>query len=132
VSESKNYVKTFVNPAGFVEQHYVGSPSPMQILSGIKELESLVLNQQKSRKQPLVLIDITKNTKIDLSMRMMGTRIEAVKLMRSLPYKRAAIYGPVAIQVIVNTLATVAGARVRKKIRCFSNRAAALEWLKNS
>jgi hypothetical protein len=130
VSEPKNFIKTFLSPAGFIEQHYYGSPSPTEVLTSIKELESLILHK-RAGKDPLVLIDISKITRVDLSIKMLGTRIEAVKLMRSLPYKKAAIYGPVAIQVIVNTLATVAGTKVRHKIKCFNDRTEALKWLKS-
>ena len=56
-------------------------------------------------------------------------RKEAVKAMKNARYDRIAVYGNVAVQIMVNTLVLIAGKR--QKIRVFSDRVEALRWLKD-
>ncbi|HET9721637.1 MAG TPA: STAS/SEC14 domain-containing protein [Candidatus Saccharimonadales bacterium] len=121
-------VQTFANPGGFVEQHYVGVQTPDDVISGIKELVKRA-QQLKAKKQlVLILVDVTEVPKIDISGKMVKARSFAVEAMTSAKYDRIAVYGNVAVQIMVNTLALIAGKR--QKVRVFTDRTEALKWLK--
>lgn len=127
---SKKKVETFIHPAGFVEQHYSGFQTLNSVLSGIKDLERHVNKVVKEQGKPaLILVDTTSLTKVDLSRRMLNARKTAVRVMSELEYRKAAVYGPLAIQILVNTLAKISGKH--KRIRVFENRLDAISWLKS-
>ena len=132
MSQTKNLKKvdTFIHPSGFVEQHYRGEQTLESVLEGMKQLERCVnkaVNEQK--KAALVLADVTELTKVDLSRKMLKARKKAVELMRKMNYEKAAIYGPMPVQFMVNTMAMIAGKH--NKVRVFENRLEALEWLQS-
>jgi len=120
--------ESFYNPAGFVEMHFFGEQTPDSVISAITELVdwSKKLNSKKQR--VLILADVTDVSKIDISGKMAPARRVAVKAMTSAKYDRIAIYGNIAVQIMVNTLVLIAGKR--KQIRVFSDRLEALRWLK--
>jgi len=120
--------ESFYNPAGFVEMHFFGEQTPDSVIAAITELVdwSKKLNSKKQR--VLILADVTDVSKIDISGKMAPARRVAVKAMTSAKYDRIAIYGNIAVQIMVNTLVLIAGKR--KQIRVFSDRLEALRWLK--
>jgi len=126
---SNKKVATFINPAGFVEQHYIGLQSLEDVLMGLEDLEESVKGYVKKQGRPaLILEDLTKLSKVDLSKRFLQARKIAVRLMREMEFERAAIYGPLATQILVNTMSLIAGKHDR--IRVFDTRDKALRWLK--
>jgi len=120
--------KTFINPSGIIEHCYYGNQSPEATLESLKKLEKIIKQLEKQNKPVLVLADVSQIPKIDMSSRTKPVRQQAITLMRSAKIKRAAVYGPLKIQLIVNTLALIAGKQ--DKIRVFRDRIEALRWLK--
>jgi len=118
----------FVNPSGFIEQKFIGNQTPKSVTDGVDQLIKLVRKLHDQKKQVLVLVDITGVPKITNSDAMRGARRSMVKSMKEEPYNRIAVYGDMATQVLVNTMALIAGKR--NKIRVFDNRIDALKWLK--
>jgi hypothetical protein len=129
MGKTNNYIRTVLNPAGFIEQHYVGSQAPQEVHKAIRDLKRFAKKLEESNKAVLILVDVSRVTKIDLGPRMLRARVAGMKTMRALNYKRAAVYGPLPIQVLVNTLALVAG--VHDKIRVFDTRLDAVRWLRS-
>jgi malonyl CoA-acyl carrier protein transacylase len=122
--------KIFINPSGFVEQHYFGALTPEEVENGLKQLRNYAKKQETEGKEVLILEDTTKVTKLEfLSPKMAGVRKEAAKTIKEINFARTAIYGPLHIQVIVTTLALVAGKN--NKVQVFETRAAAIKWLLN-
>jgi hypothetical protein len=126
---NKKKVETFIHPSGFVEQHYTGFQTLNSVLTGLRDLEKNVSKAVKDQGKPaLILVDTTGLTKVDLTRRMLGARQKGVQMMKDLDFKKAAIYGPLAIQILVNTMAKIAG--VSDRIHVFENRVDAICWLK--
>ena len=123
-----NYVTTFLGPSGIVEQHFVGSQNPSDILEAIQELGVYSKKLQKQDKPLLILVDVSKVTRVDLSKRMQGARKAGIEAMRSVGYEKAAVCGPLSVQILVSTMALVAG--VHSKVKVFDNRVNALRWLR--
>jgi hypothetical protein len=120
--------KIFINPSGFIEQHFLGELTPEDIMDGLKQLRIFAKNQETEGKEVLILEDTTKVTKLEfLSPKMAGVRKEAAKTIKEINFARTAIYGPLHIQVIVTTLALVAGKN--NKVQVFETRTAAIKWL---
>lgn len=128
--QTDSYIKTVVNPAGLIEQEFVGSQTPQEILAAIKEIGSQARKLEKSGKPVLILVDLSRVTNIDLSKNTRGARMAGLRAMRSVKFVRAAICGSPTIQVLVSTLSLVAG--VHAKVKVFNNRADALEWLNSA
>ena len=128
MAKTDDYVRTFLNPAGFVEQNYVGSQTPQEIFGAIRKLGYYSKKLEESGQTPLILVDLSRVTKIDLSRRFLGARKAGIRAMRSLSYERAAICGSLPIQILVSTLALVAG--VHAKVRVFDSRVDAVRWLR--
>jgi len=120
--------KIFYNPAGFVEIHFMDEQTPDSVIAAVRELVRWSKKLNAKQQRVLVLADVTEVPKIDISGKMAPARKEAVKAMSSAKYDRIAVYGNVVVQILVNTLALIAGKR--EQIRVFSNRAEALRWLK--
>jgi hypothetical protein len=118
----------FIHPSGFIEQNYNGEQTPESILQAIDQLKQLVEKVRMQKKPVLILIDLSGIHKVDLGPRMMKARIAGMKAMATLKYQGAAIYGPVPLQVLVNTFAMIAG--VHEKIHVFDSRAKAMKWLR--
>lgn len=120
--------KTFFNPSGFIEQHFIGIQTPKSVIAAV---DDLVKNAKKLKAKGLpvlILVNVTDVPKIDISGKMVKARQEAVIAMRTAEYDRIAVYGNPAVQIMVNTLVLIAGKR--DKIRVFGNRLDALKWLK--
>jgi hypothetical protein len=115
--------EVFLNPSGFIEQCYIGYQTEKSTAEGIAELEKLAAKLRAQRKPVLILIDITK-----LGGTSLGARVAGINGMKSVKYKRAAMYGSLSTQVLVNTLAMIAGKQDNTK--AFSDRAEAIKWLK--
>src|SRR5579872_170816 len=120
--------KTFIDPAGIVEQHYIGQQTPESILRALKDLEAYVKKAAKLNKPVLILADVSLVPKIDLSKRMIEVRKAGIETMRSIKFRRAAVYGPLKVQVLVNTMALISGKQ--DKLKVFGNRVKAVAWLK--
>src|SRR5579872_5525757 len=116
-------VLTFINPAGFVEQHYRGDQTKKTVSHGVASIHRLANKVKSGGKEPLLLVDISEVTSTDI-----GSHMAAVKGMKNVPYKKLAIYGPLQLQVLLNTLAIVADKH--DQARAFNNRADALRWLR--
>jgi hypothetical protein len=130
MKQNVNGSKIFINPNGFIEQHFSGDLHPEHILDAIKELRAKSERLEKDGKPVLILEDVSKITKYDfLNPKMAGVRKSAAKAMKDIKFERAAIYGPLQIQVIVSTLALVTNKRTR--VQVFNNRIDAIEWLLN-
>jgi len=108
--------KTFINPGCIVEQHYIGEQTPQSIIAAIKDLEKYSKKLAKTKKPVLILADVSQVPKIDLGPRMLVVRKTAIITMRSLKYKKAAVYGPLPVQILVNTMALIAGKQHRIKV----------------
>jgi len=126
---SSEKIRTIYNPSGFIEQHFIGVQTPQPVLDAVDELVKRAAKLKSQNKPALVLVDVTKVPKIDVSDRMLKARRSAVKAMREAKYDRVAIYGALPVQVMVNTLVLIAGKR--DKIRVFASRDEALKWLKS-
>jgi hypothetical protein len=61
---------------------------------------------------------------------MAEVRKEAAKALKNIKFERVALYGPLHLQVILTTLALIAGKR--NKVQVFDNRTAAIKWLLSS
>lgn len=122
MAEPVNKISTVWNPAGFVEQKYRGKQSAEAVKEGIKQLENCLGKNAQKGNPPLVLIDITELGATDTESHKVG-----IAGIRQVNFKRAALYGPLSAQVLVNTLALVAGKK--NKIRAFGSRVEAIKWL---
>jgi hypothetical protein len=120
--------KVFYNPAGFVEIQFMEEHTPESVIAAVRELVSWSKKLNAKQQTVLILADVTEVPKIDISGKMAPARKVAVKAMSDAKYDRIAVYGNVVVQILVNTLALIAGKR--EQIRVFSNRAEALRWLK--
>jgi predicted glycosyltransferase len=127
--KSSDKVKTSFNPAGFIEQVFIGNQTPDSVISAVEELVRRAKMLKTERKPVLILADVTKVPKIDISGKMAGARKQAVAAMATAEYDKVAVYGNVAVQIMVNTLVLIAGKR--NKVRVFGNRVEALKWLKS-
>lgn len=120
-------IDTFVNPAGIIEQHYIGLPQPPAMEAAVKKLKKLAARLSDQKKTILILVDVTdtpvKPVKIDLE----SNRI-SIEVMKNLDFKRIALYGPVVTQVMLNTLAMVVGKK--DKVAGFHDRNEAIRWLR--
>lgn len=119
-SESK--VETTWNPAGFVQQKYTGDQTADSVGKGIENMKKCAAKNLKTGRPLLVLIDIT-----DLGHTDSAAHAAGIKGIKSMDFKRAAVYGPLQTQVLVNTLVMIAGKK--NKMRAFSSRAEAVKWL---
>jgi hypothetical protein len=121
--------KTFFNPSGFIEQHYIGVQTPESVIAAVNELVKQAHKLKSQGQRALILACVQEVPKIDISGKMKPARQIAVEAMKNAQYDRIAIYGNAAVQIVVNTLILIAGKRT--KIRVFPNREAALKWLKS-
>jgi hypothetical protein len=127
MSETK--VKTSFNPAGFIEQAYIGSQTPDSIISAAEELIKRAKRLKGKGEKVLILADLSDMAKIDFNDKMARARKAAIQALAETDYDKLAVYGNAGVQVLVNTLAMIAGER--HKIRVFGERIDALKWLKN-
>jgi len=125
---AKDRYKIFVNPSGFIETHFLGNQTPDSVIGAVDELVKRAQKLKLRKELVLILVDVTNVPKIDISGKMANARKEAVKAMTNAQYDKIAVYGNVAVQILVNTLVLIAGKR--DKIRVFSSRIEALKWLK--
>ena len=125
---ARDKYKIFVSPAGFIETHFTGNQTPDSVIDAVEELVKRAKKLKVRKELVLVLVDVTDVPKIDISKRMARAHQQAVKAMTTADYDRIAVYGNVAVQILVNTLVMIAGKR--DKIRVFASRIEALKWLK--
>jgi fatty acid-binding protein DegV len=123
----KNKSSIFIHPRGFIEQHYHDGQTPESSMNAIKQLEKYINRLHNQDKAVLIFIDVSKLKKIDLSGKMLHVRLAAAKAMKDQTFNKAAIYGPLPVQVLVTTLALVSGKS--KVVKVFDNRAQAVKWL---
>ncbi|MBI4033815.1 hypothetical protein HY379_02330, partial [Candidatus Saccharibacteria bacterium] len=113
--------ETFIHPSGFIEQSYKGTQTAKSVQEGIGQLRKCATKLKKQKKPLLVLIDISE---------LKGTNAEARKAglegIKTVHFKKAAIYGPLWTQVLVNSLALIAGQK--NKVKAFDNRVEAVGW----
>ena len=119
----------FISPSGFIEEKFIGRQTPESVQTAVDQLIKLSRKLKGQKKRVLILVDITGISKVNTSDRMKETRQAMVKAMKEESYDRLAVYGNMATQVLVNTMALIAGKR--NKVRVFDNRIDALKWLKN-
>lgn len=115
---------TFSNPAGFIEQSYRGYQTAASVEKSIAALEHCAAEIRRQKQPVLVLIDITKLRRTTLAARRAG--LSGIK---TVAFDKAAMYGPMWTQNLVNTLALVAGKK--HKVRAFDDRSEAVRWLKS-
>jgi len=120
--------QVFYNPSGFVEIHFSGEQTPESVISAIEELVSWSKKLNAKDHRVLILADVNEVPKVDISGKMAPARRVAVSAMKNAKYEKIAVFGNVAVQIMVNTLVLIAGKR--QKIRVFSSRVDALRWLK--
>ena len=116
-------VTTFINPSGFIEQHYIGAQNGKTVAKGVNAVNLAVKKLRSQHKAALVLVDISQVTTTNLN-----SHMAAVKGMREVPFKKIAIYGPLSLQILLNTLAIVADKH--DLVHAFSSRIEAIEWLR--
>lgn len=121
--------RTFNNPGGFIEQHFLGIQTPDSVTAAVRDLVRRSRKLNDKNRPVLILVSVEQVPKIDISGKMAPARKQAVEAMRSAQYDRIAIYGTTAVQIMVNTLVLIAGKR--DKIRVFGDRVEALRWLKS-
>lgn len=118
----------FINPRGFIEQHYYGTLEPKAILDGLKSLRVYAKKLEAQGKPVLILEDVSNIDKLEfLSPKMARVRQYAAKTTKEINFKKAAVYGPRPYQVIITTLALIAGKT--DKFKAFNSRAEAVKWL---
>jgi len=125
--EESQKSRIFINPRGFIDQVYFDTQTAESVLEAIKQLEHCAKKMQAQKKPILIFIDVSQLTKIDLSNKMRHVRMLAMDTMRKIKFKKAAVCAPLPIQILVNTMALVAGKRNRVKV--FETRALAIKWL---
>ncbi len=123
VTKQSEKLRTFTNPAGFIELHFSGSQNEDTVMRGIADIQKYAQKRQQQHKDVLILVNLKELTTTDL-----GSHKAAVYGMRTLRYKRAAFYGPVHTQVLLNTLSIISGKQ--NKLKVFENRVEAVKWLK--
>jgi len=116
-------VTTFMNPAGFVEQHYIGAQTGRTVSTAVAADMKLVKKLQKQNKEALILVDLTEVTSTNLQ-----SHKAAIKGMTIVPYRRVSIYGPLPLRILLNTLGIVADRH--ENVKAFATRSEAIEWLK--
>lgn len=116
-------VTTLISPAGFIEQCYVGDQNEQSVKQGIKELKTCISKLKHQNKPAIILVDLSTLGNTDL-----GAHKAAILGMRTLDYQLGAFYGPLPIQVLLNTLSLVSG--MQKKLKVFETRVEAVKWLK--
>lgn len=121
---AQSKIETFMNPSGFIEQHYIGRQTADSVTASANTLKKLVKTLRAQSQPALILLDISR-LKIVFDKK---AHAAAIKGLRAVKYDRGAIYGPVSAQVLLNTLSMVAG--VQHKVRAFNGRADAVQWLK--
>ncbi len=118
-------VSTFLNPSGFVEQHYLGDQDGDSVSEGVKEVDDLVDRLRSEGKPALVLVDLTEVTSTNFD-----SHTVAVRGMKEVPCDLLAVYGPLSLQVLINTLSMVAGKG--DIVHAFGTRIEALRWLRRN
>jgi hypothetical protein len=63
MKEYSNNTKIFINPSGFIEQHYFGELDPESILDGLTQLRTYAKKLNSEDKRVLILEDVSKITK---------------------------------------------------------------------
>ncbi len=121
--KSAGKVKTLLDPAGYIEQSYRGRQTTTDIRDGVKQLDKHSKALRAKKKPVLILIDIS-DVVIDFDRRIYMAGVEG---MRTISFKRGAIYGTLPAQILINTLALVADKQ--RKIRAFGSRSEAIDWL---
>jgi hypothetical protein len=128
MTQKAQNTKIFINPSGFIEQHYSGILEPEEILESLKQLHRFSKKFQNDNQPVLILEDVSKLKKMEfMSSKMAGVRKAAATTVKDIDFERGAVYGPLRVQVIVSALALVAGKL--DKIRVFDNRISAIKWL---
>ncbi|MBI5906645.1 hypothetical protein HY857_01185, partial [Candidatus Saccharibacteria bacterium] len=112
-----------LDPTGFIEQRYSGRQTVTNIRKGIEQLDKHSKALLAKKMPVLILIDIS-DVVIDFDRRIYMAGVEG---MRTVSFKRGAIYGPLPAQILINTLALVADKQ--RKIRAFGKRSEAVKWL---
>jgi hypothetical protein len=80
MTQKAQNTKIFINPSGFIEQHYFGELTPEEIINGLKQLRFYAKKQEAEGKEVLILEDTTKVTKVEfLSPKMAGVRKESYR-----------------------------------------------------
>lgn len=116
-------IQTLISPAGFIEQRYVGRQTLSDLETSVKKLNKYVLKVRQKKRPVLILIDISQvEITFDRQIHVAG-----IKAMQNIKFTRGAIYGSLSAQVLINTLARVAG--VHSKVRAFDTRLDAIKWL---
>lgn len=123
VAKATKSVSTFINPSGLIEQHYLGDQDGETVAAGVNEADSFVKRQMSVNERPLLLVDLSRVTSTDID-----SHIAAVKGMKEVAYERISVYGPPRMQMLINTLAFVAGKS--DSVHAFRNRSEAIKWLK--
>jgi len=124
LSKSTGTVKTFMNPAGFIEVHYIGRQTAESVAESVKVLQKSAKKIHASKRPVLILLDISR-LKIVFDQK---AHAVAARGLTEVPFERGAIYGPLKAQLLINTLSMVAG--VQYKVRAFGDRLEAIEWLR--
>jgi hypothetical protein len=125
MSKSQGSFEITLNPSGFIEEKYIGHQDELDVISGVSKLNYYSKKLSKQNKPVLILIDLS-----ELGTTTAQARIEGIKTLRTLTYKRMALYGPLPSQVLANTLAFVAGKQ--NKVCAFGTRAEAICWLQQA
>ena len=119
-----NDSKSFINPAGMIELRSTGPSTRTAVYKNIRALTKLAKSLQAESKPVLILIDVE-----EISSSSLASREATLDAMLRVPHDKAAFYGPLKWQIILNTLSMVANKR--ETIRAFITRQEAVEWLKS-
>lgn len=128
MAQSKKF-QVFTNPAGFIEEKFIGLQTPESVTLAVDKLIKMTRQLAAQKKPVYVLVDLSEVPKVNLTAQMKLAQKGMVKSMQIERYDKVAVYGNPGSQIVVNTLALIAGKR--DKIRVFATRIEALKWLKS-
>lgn len=121
---SKAYLnENFLGPDGLIHNNYIGDQTGVTVKQTEQELQHLTQKVRAKNKPVLIIVDISKIDKIQLSARHAGHH-----LIRNLDFDKAAIYGNhVRFKGIVEAVILASGCVF--KVKLFESEVQARLWL---
>jgi hypothetical protein len=113
----------FIHPRGYIDLVFTDGQSNDSIIYALKQLKILSKKLAEKKQPILIFVDASHISNVNMGEKMKPARIEAVKTISLINFKKAAVCAPLPVQIIVNTIALVAGKR--NKVKVFENQAAA-------
>lgn len=116
-------VTTKLNKQGIIEQTWSGNQDASSVVIGLEQLNSAAIKAMTKKLPVLVLINVTKLGKTTA-----GARAAGARGMRTIPFKRVAMYGANAFnRNLINIIIVATGKSSVAKV--LNSRSAAIKWL---